>query len=576
MARAQYLDWLNDDALLQIEGWARQGLENRQIAKNMGINPSTFSRWITKYNQIDQALKRGRRPLDVEIENALIKKALGYTEDEETRITRELPNGSVVREKKVVHKIFPPDNGALTFYLRNRSNLSYSNNPKTPEEIESIKLDNELKRIELENRRSISSLSNDFNFNGIPAGAFSPAFAPIYHDIINKGHAEYVFKGGRGSGKSSFISLILIQELINNPNIHAVVSMGVAERLKTSVYNQVLWAIDMLNLNSEFETKLSPLMITFKRTGQHIYFRGANDPMAFKSIKPEFGHIGILWFEELDLFKGAEAIRSIEQSVIRGGEECYIFKSFNPPKSKINWANKYVQTNDPKMYVSSSTYLEVPEKWLGRPFIERAEFLKEHNPEAYKNEYLGEANGSGGNVLPNIVECEIKDEDLDRFDDIVNGIDFGWTHPQAFIRAQYFPNKQELYVLAEAGGSMVTNDEFAEQIKALGVTKEDLIRCDSEEPKSVYRLQDLGLNAVKAKKGPNSRNFGYKWLASQIKIYVDPKRTPRFYEQAISLEYERDSSGEVTSNIPKINDDWLDALRYACEPYSRRHYDPFD
>ena len=80
--------------------------------------------------------------------------------------------------------------------------------------------------------------------------------------------------------------------------------------------------------------------ITYKPTGQKIFFRGADDPVKLKGIKVTKGYIGILWYEELDQFKGPEAVRTIQQSVIRGGDKAYIFKSMNPPKTKNNWATK--------------------------------------------------------------------------------------------------------------------------------------------------------------------------------------------------------------------------------------------
>ena len=98
--------------------------------------------------------------------------------------------------------------------------------------------------------------------------------------------------------------------------------------------------------------------IEYIPTGQKIYFRGADDPGKIKSIKPQFGYIGIVWFEELDQYHGPEAIRNIEQSVIRGGDIAYIFKSFNPPQTANNWANKYV-----KIPKSSQQLTRVWQKW---------------------------------------------------------------------------------------------------------------------------------------------------------------------------------------------------------------------
>ena len=163
--------------------------------------------------------------------------------------------------------------------------------------------------------------------------------------------------------------------------------------MRSSVYQQILWAIDALGLSDEFHPTVSPMEITRISTGQKIYFRGADDPGKVKSIKVPFGYIGILWLEELDQFVGPESVRKIEQSVIRGGDVAYIFKSFNPPKSASNWANKYIKIPKASRLVVESSYLQAPPKWLGKPFLDEAEFLKEVNPDAYENEYMGVANG---------------------------------------------------------------------------------------------------------------------------------------------------------------------------------------
>ena len=219
-------------------------------------------------------------------------------------------------------------------------------------------------------------------------------FHKMIRDIRAKKHSEYILPGGRGSMKSSTISLIIPELLKNNPNMHALILRKVGNTIKDSVYAQMKWAIDKLDLNEEFTCKVSPMEITYKPTGQKIYFRGADDPLKIKSIKPEFGYIGIVWFEELDQFSNPEEIRNIQQSAIRGGNEAYKFKSFNPPRSKNNWANEYTteaEEKDENVMVVHSTYLDlgIEQEWLGDVFLTDAEHLKEVNPDAYENEYLG-------------------------------------------------------------------------------------------------------------------------------------------------------------------------------------------
>ena len=149
------------------------------------------------------------------------------------------------------------------------------------------------------------------------------------------------FKGGRFSTKSSFIALKIIELVTNNPDTHALAVRPYENTLRDSVFAQLKWAINFLGVADDWKMTTSPMQLINRHTGQTVYLRGADDPAKIKSIKPPFGHIAFLWFEEMDQFRGEEQIRSVQQSAIRGGDLGIIFKSFNPPRSRANWANKY-------------------------------------------------------------------------------------------------------------------------------------------------------------------------------------------------------------------------------------------
>ncbi len=404
-------------------------------------------------------------------------------------------------------------------------------------------------------------------YTGVPSNMVAPVFAPVVFDIQEHRHTEYVFPGGRGSTKSSFISLQIIDLIMNNDQMHAVVMRQVADTLRGSVYQQILWAIEALDLTDEFHATVSPMEITRKSTGQKIYFRGADDPGKVKSIKVPFGYIGILWLEELDQFTGPESVRKIEQSVIRGGDVAYIFKSFNPPKTASNWANKYIRIPKETRLVTESTYLDVPAKWLGKPFLDEAEFLKETNPEAYENEYLGVANGSGGSVFSNVVIRAITDEEIKQFDRLYNGVDWGWyPDPYHFTRCHYDAARLKLYIFTEYRCNKQSNRQTADKLLELGITGNDLITCDSAEEKSVGDYKAYGLLARGALKGPGSVEYSMKWLQSLVEIVIDNVRCPKTAEEFLEYEYERDKEGNVISGYPDKNNHGIDAVRYATNP----------
>lgn len=404
----------------------------------------------------------------------------------------------------------------------------------------------------------------------LPARVLGKAFVDINRQI--KPNIEYVFEGGRGGLKSSFVAFKIVELIKNNPQMHACITRQVAGTLKDSVYANMKWAINELGLMEEFECKVSPLEIKYIKTGQTIYFRGLDDETKLKSIKPEFGYIGILWKEEKDQMKGDAQERSVNQSVLRGGDESYDFSSYNPPKSKSNWVNRIKLIPNPKRVIHHSSYLEAPAEWLGQKFIDDAAHLKEINPEAYEHEYLGVPNGDGGNVFEYLEIRDITDEEISRMDRIFAGVDYGW-YPDAFcyLRTYYDSAREKIYLIDELYVNKWSNSKTADWIKKKGYDDYTMI-CDSAEPKSVNDFRDAGLPARGAIKGPGSIEYGFKFLHTKT-LVIDPKRTPNAYKEITEYEYDRDKEGNVISGYPDGNDHAISALRYAYEPlFNRRGY----
>ncbi len=428
-------------------------------------------------------------------------------------------------------------------------------------------------------RSAIFNLTNAYEKDGsggggklkLPAELVGSAFVDLYRDISAGAHGEYVLKGGRGSTKSSFTALVIVERLMGNPEEHAVAMRQVGATLKDSVYARLCWAIDALGLEDEFEKKLMPLEIVRKSTGQKIYFRGADDPSKLKSLTPPFGYVGALWLEELDQFGGETGIRSIVQSLIRGGEGL-VFMTFNPPSSRNNWANRWAAMPKENRLVHHSTYLDVPESWLGRRFIEEAEYLKESDPKAYAHEYMGECVGLGGAVFENLTLREISDGEISGFDRIYNGIDWGWyPDPFRFCRCAYIANERRLFIFDELGGNKLSNRVIAEKLREKGISYSDRITADSggEGPKSIEDLKTEGFMIRGAVKGPGSVEYSMKWLCGLREIVIDSKRCPLAAREFLEYEFET-RNGEVVGGYPDRNNHSIDAVRYAMEEVWRR------
>ena len=390
----------------------------------------------------------------------------------------------------------------------------------------------------------------------------APVFYPVHQDIACGGHTYYDLYGGRGSLKSSFVSLEIVLGIMKDSQANAAVFRKYAVTLRESVYEQVQWAIDELGVSHLWEARLSPLQFVYLPTGQKIIFRGLDKAKKTKSIKASQGYFKFLWFEELDEFAGMEEIRTVQQSILRGGNKFVVFKSFNPPISISNWANVYVNESRADSYRHKSDYRQAPAEWLGQQFIDDAEHLKSVNEKAYRHEYLGAPVGTGGQVFEFLEIRTISDDEIRQFDRIYQGVDFGWMpDPVAFIRCYFNHSQEKVYLMDEFVGRKISNEALAKEIKQRRYDDYEII-CDSAEPKSISDLRRMDVLARAAGKGPGSVEYSMKWLQKRT-IVIDPARTPNAYKEIIEYEYGRDKDGNLLSGYPDKNNHCIDALRYA-------------
>ena len=401
----------------------------------------------------------------------------------------------------------------------------------------------------------------------------APSFYDV-HDAIKKNkYTHYWMKGGRGSTKSSFASIEIVLGMMNDANkgniTHAVVIRKVKDTLAGSVVEQIIWAIEKLGVSHLWDIPKAKLEITYIPTGQKIIFRGADDPIKLKSIKVAKGYIKYIWYEELDQFSGMEEIRSINQSLMRGGDDFIALYTYNPPKSVQSWVNteSIIKRND--RLVHHSDYRDVPKEWLGEQFLIEAEHLRKVNPTAYEHEYLGEVTGTGGEIFSNVTIRKITGEEIKRFDRIKRGIDFGYAvDPFAYVVMHYDKTRRRLYIFHEIYKVGLSNRKAAQLIKKEN-TNNGLIVADSAEPKSIAELKEYGLRIKGAKKGPDSVDYGIKFLQDLEEIIIDGERCPNTAREFLNYELEKDKDGNFKAEFPDKNNHTIDAVRYALEDEMR-------
>lgn len=297
----------------------------------------------------------------------------------------------------------------------------------------------------------------------------APVYLPLHADIDAQAHSTYNLPGGRGSCKSSFVSLEIVNGVMKDPtgNSSAIVFRAVGATLRESVYNQILWAVDTLGVNHLWKSRFSPMSLTYLPTGAQIIFRGLDDASKLKSIKPAKGIFRFCWLEEFSELPGPNFLRSVMQSVERGGDSFTVFRSFNPPISKNNWANTYIQEPDERAITLLANYTMIPPDWLGDSFIYEAERLKKINPVAYDHEYMGIPTGTGGEVFPNLEAREITNAEVSEAEYIRLGVDFGFaSDPACFIRASYDRKRETIYLLDEIYQRGLSNKQLADEIKS--------------------------------------------------------------------------------------------------------------
>lgn len=393
-------------------------------------------------------------------------------------------------------------------------------------------------------------------------------FHEFWKTISSNKYLYHVLKGGRASAKSTHIAIWLVLALMKYP-VTCLCIRKVGNTLAESVFEQLKEAIDILNVGHVWKIQKSPLQLIYIPRGNKFIFRGADDPAKIKSIKMSKFPIAFVWFEELAEFKTEDEVTTIVNSVLRAelhpGLSYKVIYSYNPPKRKQSWVNKKFETHfiQDNTYVHHSTYLDNPH--ISKAFIEEANEVEKKNNFKYRWEYLGEPIGSGVVPFSNLEFRAIADEEIKSFDNIRQGNDFGYaTDPMAFVRMHYDSKRRILYFIDEIYGVKMSIRELAARIKSKKYDDYPVI-CDSAEPRSIAELKEHGIQALKAKKGPGSIEFGENWLDDLTAIVIDSKRTPNVAKEYENIDYQTDKDGNVIPKLEDKDNHTIDATRYGLE-----------
>lgn len=407
---------------------------------------------------------------------------------------------------------------------------------------------------------------------------FKRLFLP---DVVGKGYKTFwnwkgryrVCKGSRASKKSKTAALWYIVNIMAYPDANLLVVRKVFRTLKDSCFTELKWAINRLVVNEFWEIKESPLEMTYKPTGQKIYFRGLDDPLKVTSITVEHGYLCWCWVEEAYEIGDENAFNMLDES-IRGAvpEETGLFKqitlTFNP-WNEHHWLKKRFFDNPDSETLAMTTNYTCNE-WLDDADKKVFETMRKNNPRRYQVAGLGDWGIVDGLVYENWEEKVFDLDEVRRLSGVNSafGLDFGYTNdPTALFCGLIDIKAKTIWVFDEIYRKGMSNEAIAKAVISAGYSKEK-IKADCAEPKSIDRLYDLGLCRIrKARKGKDSINSGIDFIRD-FHIFVHPKCV-NFITEISNYTWETDQ--KTGQKINKPIDDFnhlMDAMRYALEDFS--------
>lgn len=392
-------------------------------------------------------------------------------------------------------------------------------------------------------------------------------------DLVGKGYATFwnfrgryrVVKGSRRSKKSKTMALWTIYNIMKYPDSNMLVVRKTFRTLKDSCFTELKWAIKRLGVEQWWESKESPLEMTYKPTGQKIYFRGLDDPLKITSIAVEVGVLSWMWIEEAYEITKEEDFDTLAESMLGDCPEG-LFKqitlTFNPWNEKTWIKKRFFDDPDEDTLALTTNY--TCNEWLSAEDIKVFESMKERNPRRYQVAGLGNWGIVDGLVYENWTEREFTLEQIKNCKSAF-GLDFGYTNdPSAFFVGFVDIENKRLYVWDEFYEKGLSNRAIHSKIVQAGYAKER-VTADSAEPKSIDELKGLGLRISPAKKGKDSILNGIQWI-QDLEIIIHP-RCVNFLTEISNYTWDTDKFG---NKLNKPIDDFnhlMDAMRYALEQY---------
>lgn len=416
----------------------------------------------------------------------------------------------------------------------------------------------------------------------------SPEIKLSLRQVVGKGYGRFwnfkgryrVVKGSRASKKSKTMALWTIVNMMKYSGANTLVVRKTYATLKDSCFTELKWAIRRLGVSQYWRALTSPLEMIYLPTGQKIYFRGLDDPLKLTSITVDKGSLCWVWIEEAYELDRESDFNMIDESV-RGEVGPGLFKqltlTLNPWNEK-HWIKKRFFDQKNGGVLAMTTNYQCNE-WLDESDKQVFETMKQNNPRRYQVAGLGNWGIAEGLVYENweVTEFDWRRkyaENVNGYDvyTALFGIDFGFSiDPTAFIGCLASVQRKEIWIFCEFYEKRLSNRDIYDRIRKLGFHKQ-LIKADSEDPRTINELQLLGLNRiVPAKKGPDSIRAGIQKL-QDYKLYVHPSCVHTETELSNYCWAADKTGGRLNRPSQDGFDHLLDALRYATEDLGSQRF----
>lgn len=379
-------------------------------------------------------------------------------------------------------------------------------------------------------------------------------FNKVYKEAkLSKARYRIIY-GGAGSGKSRYVAQETILCMLENKEYSYLIVRKTGKSIRNTAFQELSDVIELYDLGKLFKINQIEMSITCS-TGARLISSGLDNVEKLKSVTG----INRIWVEEASEITEKDLVQLNLR--LRGVNEIgyQITLTFNPI-SELHWIKRrFFDVGQPNTFILKTTYLD--NKFIDDEYKASLESMKIYDPNEYRIYALGEWGSMGNMIFTNWEKQDLR-ELKKGFDNYFYGLDFGFADdPTAFLAMHYDSKKKIIYITDEWFEKGAFIDDIAKEIQPY--VKDDIVTCDSSEPRSIADLKRHNIKAYGAKKGPGSIEHSIKWIQGH-KIIID-EFCVNMIKELSSYKWRQDKDGNAIPKPVDKDDHGISAMRYGLE-----------